>query len=205
MLDLGVLERQLAGITLAPYIVRAMRLIDVPRKAGSNMFRHQMSTLAILLDYKTTDPVLLKASVIHDLVEEAAGLPGVTREAIETIDADGPAVYALVEEVSIRHVDGVREPKAEFLHRLMTTGSDRAKRLKLADRISNLITLGFVNDLTFVERYLQETRVQLLPHAAAINADMHRELRDLISSREYWLRRWKGESHAPQPPGGGQV
>ena len=73
-----------------------MRLIDVPRKAGSNMFRHQMSTLAILLDYKTTDPVLLKASVIHDLVEEAAGLPGVTREAIEAIDADGPAVYALV-------------------------------------------------------------------------------------------------------------
>ena len=205
MLDLGVLERQLAGITLAPYIVRAMRLIDVPRKAGSNMFRHQMSTLAILLDYKTTDPVLLKASVIHDLVEEAAGLPGVTREAIEAIDADGPAVYALVQEVSIRHVDGVREPKAEFLKRLMTSGSDRAKRLKLADRISNLITLGFVNDLAFVERYLQETRAQLLPYAAAINADMHRELRDLISSREYWLRRWQGEPAAPPPAGGGQA
>lgn len=61
-MDLGDLERKLAGITLAPYIVRAMRLIDVPRKAGSNMFRHQMSTLAILLDYKFTDPVLLKAS-----------------------------------------------------------------------------------------------------------------------------------------------
>ena len=198
MLDLGVLERQLAGITLAPYIVRAMRLIDVPRKAGSNMFRHQMSTLAILLDYKTTDPVLLKASVIHDLVEEAAGLPGVT-------DADGPAVYALVQEVSIRHVDGVREPKAEFLARLMTSGSDRAKRLKLADRISNLITLGFVNDLAFVERYLQETRAQLLPYAAAINADMHRELRDLISSREYWLKRWQGERTAPLPPSGGQA
>jgi len=206
VLDLGALERQLAGITLAPYIVRAMRLIDVPRKAGSNMFRHQMSTLAILLDYKTTDPVLLKASVIHDLVEEAAGLPGVTREAIEAIDADGPAVYALVQEVSIRHVDGVREPKAEFLMRLMTTGTDRAKRLKLADRISNLITLGFVNDLGFVERYLQETRAQLLPYAAAINKDMHRELGDLISSREYWLRRWKGEPTAPlPPPDGGQA
>jgi (p)ppGpp synthase/HD superfamily hydrolase len=200
VLDLGVLERQLAGITLAPYIVRAMRLIDVPRKAGSNMFRHQMSTLAILLDYKTIDPVLLKASVIHDLVEEAAGLPGVTREAIEVIDGDGPAVYELVQEVSIRHVDGVREPKSEFLTRLMTSGSDRAKRLKLADRISNLITLGFVNDLRFIERYLEETRAYILPHAAAINADMHRELGDLIKSREYNLRRWRGENPATPPP-----
>jgi hypothetical protein len=49
-LDLGALETRLAQITLAPYIVRAMRLIDVPRRAGSNMFRHQMSTLAILID-----------------------------------------------------------------------------------------------------------------------------------------------------------
>jgi GTP pyrophosphokinase len=100
----------------------------------------------------------------------------------------------------------VREPKADFLLRLMTTGSERAKRLKLADRISNLITLGFVNDLGFVERYLQETRTQLLPYAAAINKDMHRELRDLISSREYWLRRWKGEPMAsPPPPAGGRA
>jgi GTP pyrophosphokinase len=202
VLDLGILERQLSGITLAPYIVRAMRLIDVPRKAGSNMFRHQMSTLAILLDYKNTDPVLLKASVIHDLFEEAAGLPGVTREAIEVMDADGPAVYALVQEVSIRHVDGVREPKAEYLSRLMTSGSARGKLLKLADRISNLITLGFVNDRAFVARYLQETRAQILPYAAAVNADMARELGDLVSSREHGLRRWQGEPEAGPGPVG---
>ena len=30
------------------------------------MFRHQLATLAILLDYKIVDPVLLKASLIHD-------------------------------------------------------------------------------------------------------------------------------------------
>ena len=187
-MDLGELERQLAGITLAPYIVRAMRLIDVPRKAGSNMFRHQMSTLAILLDYKFTDPVLLKASVIHDLFEEADGLPGVTREAIECIDRDGPAVYALVQEVSIRVVDGVKEPKRVYLTRVMEDGSERARRLKLADRISNLITLGFVNDRAFIERYLAETRACILPHAAAVNAHMHRELRDLVDNRESTLR-----------------
>jgi len=198
MVDLGELERQLAQVTLAPYIVRAMRLIDVPRRAGSNMFRHQISTLAILLDYKTADPVLLKASVIHDLFEAADGLPGVTREAIECIDADGPAVYALVQEVTIRVVDGVREPKSQYLSRVMESGSERARRLKLADRISNMVSLGFVTDRAFVERYVQETRTSILPYAAAINADMHRELSDLVSNREQGLRTWQPEpSSAP--------
>jgi len=189
-MELGRLEQQLADITLAPYIVRAMRLIDVPRKAGSNMFRHQMSTLAILLDYKVADPVVLKASVIHDLFEAAAGLPGVTREAIECIDADGPAVYDLVQEMTIRVVDGVKEAKSTYLARIMQTGTERAKRLKLADRISNLISLGFVNDRSFVERYLHETRSHILPFAAAIDTHMHRELSDLVASREAALRHW---------------
>ena len=197
-MDLGVLERQLAHVTLAPYIVRAMRLIDVPRRAGSNMFRHQMSTLAILLDYKTADPVLLKASVIHDLFEAADGLSGVTREAIECIDADGPAVYALVQEVSIRVADGVREPKSQYLSRVMESGSGRARLLKLADRISNMVSLGFVTDRAFVERYVQETRTSILPYAAAINADMHRELSDLVSNRERGLKAWQpGTPPAP--------
>ena len=95
-MDLGPFERSLAKTTLAPYIVKAMAMIDRPRKAGSNMFRHQMSTMAILLDYKIVDPVLLKASVIHDLFEELRDEPWVTRESIASIDADGPAVYDLV-------------------------------------------------------------------------------------------------------------
>jgi GTP pyrophosphokinase len=73
----------------------------------------------------------------------------------------------------------------------MERGSDQARRLKLADRISNLITLGFVNDLDFVERYLAETRAYVLPHAAAVNEDMHRELRDLVESRERGLAVWR--------------
>jgi GTP pyrophosphokinase len=185
------LEDALAGITLAPYIVKAMALIGVKRRAGSNMFRHQMSTLAILLDYKKVDPVLLKASVIHDLFEAAEGLPGVTRDAIEGIDADGPEVYALVQEMTIRVVDGVREPKSQYLTRVMEAGSERARCLELADRISNVISLGFVNDRAFVERYLRETRAHILPYAARISGDMHRELRDLVEDQEQALRRWQ--------------
>ena len=52
-------QKALEGITLAPYIVKASALIGIRRRGGSNMFRHQMSTLAILLDYKFIDPVLL--------------------------------------------------------------------------------------------------------------------------------------------------
>ena len=40
-----------------------------------------------------------------------------TEREITQIDADGPAVYALVMEVTIRIVNGVREPKTEYLRR----------------------------------------------------------------------------------------
>ena len=176
-------EQSLGSIRLAPYIVKAMALIGVQRRGGSNMFRHQISTMGILLDYKIIDPVLLKAAVIHDLFEDAPAMPGVTQAEISGIDADGPAVHELVMEVTIRVVDGVKEPKAEYLRRVMEHGSSRAKVLKLADRISNLTALGFVTDPAFVKRYLAETRACILPFAEAVNRDMYRELSDLVESR----------------------
>ncbi|MCL4847998.1 MAG: hypothetical protein KJ066_15765 [Acidobacteria bacterium] len=182
------LEKSLAGVTMAPYIVKAMALIGVRRRGGSNMFRHQIGTLGILLDYKITDPVLLKAAVIHDLFEDAPTMPGVTKDEITRIDADGPLVYDLVMEVTLRTVDGVREPKADYLRRVMLNGSRRARLLKLADRISNITALGFVHDLAFVRRYLSETEEFVIPHAEAVNADMYRELCDLVAYRRHMLR-----------------
>ena len=181
------LEQSLSRITLAPYVVKAMALIGVGRRGGSNMFRHQLSTMAILLDYKISDPVLLKASVIHDLFEDAATLPGVSADEIIRIDADGPAVFALVMEMTLRVSDGVKEPKRDYLLRIMQRGSWRAKVLKLADRISNLTALGFVIDAAFVQRYLEETRAYILPFAEAISPDMFRELSDLVANRERLL------------------
>jgi GTP pyrophosphokinase len=177
-------EKHLASNTLAPYIFKAMALIGVRRKAGSNMFRHQVATMGILLDYKIIDPVLLKAAVIHDLFEDALGMPGVTRADIVSLDSDGLAVYDLVMEVTIRKTDGVEEPKPQYLKRIMETGSRRAKILKLADRLSNLFALGFVHDASFVRRYLEETRTCILPYAEQINQDMYRELTDLLADRD---------------------
>lgn len=181
-------ETSLRNITLAPYIVKGMALIGVKRRAGSNMFRHQISTFGILLDYKITDPVLLKASVIHDLFEDAPNMPGVSEEEIIQIDADGVAVYELVMEVTIKFADGIREPKSEYLLRILQNGSQRAKILKLADRISNIFSLGFVNDVAFIKRYLQETRDFILPHAEKVSPDMFRELSDLVENREQMLQ-----------------
>jgi (p)ppGpp synthase/HD superfamily hydrolase len=181
-------EESLGHIRLAPYIVKAMALIGVKRRGGSNMFRHQVSTMGILLDYKFLDPVLLKAAVIHDLFEDAPTMPGVTEAEITAIDADGPAVYALVMEMTPRVVEGMKEPKTEYLRRIMEGGSAQAKLLKLADRISNLTALGFVTDAAFVKRYLDETRACILPFAEAINPDMFRELSDLVENRTRFLR-----------------
>lgn len=181
------LENSLRNLILAPYIVKAMALIGVKRRGGSNMFRHQLSTMAILLDYKVIDPVMLKAAVIHDLFEDAPTMPGVTKEEIIQLDTDGPAVYELVREVTIRVIDGVREPKTEYLLRVMQSGSSQARVLKLADRISNLTALGFVHDRSFVKKYLDETRACILPHAEAVNPDMFRELSDLVDNRRGFL------------------
>jgi (p)ppGpp synthase/HD superfamily hydrolase len=182
------IEQSLGRITMAPYIVKAMALIGVQRRAGSNMFRHQISTMAILIDYKIIDPVLLKAAVIHDLFEDAATMPGVTEAEIKRVDADGPAVYDLVMEVTIRVTGGVKEPKPEYLLRIMQSGSRRARLLKLADRISNITALGFVHDAAFVKKYLHETRTYILPHAEQVNPDMFRELSHLVENREWMLR-----------------
>ena len=193
------LEKHLSNITLAPYIFKAMALIGVRRRAGSNMFRHQIVTMGILLDYKFIDPVLLKASVIHDLFEDASGMPGVSKEDIVKIDSDGPAVYDLVMEVTIRITNGIKEPKAVFLTRIMESGSQRAKILKLADRISNLVALGFVHDDAFVRKYLMETKGSILPYAEAINADMFRELSDLVNDREQRLQNLAGNTPSRDP------
>jgi GTP pyrophosphokinase len=122
-------------------------------------------------------------------------MPGVSKEEVVNLDADGPAVYELVMEVTIRTVDGRKEPKSVYLQRVMQSGSQSAKILKLADRISNIYSLGFVNDEAFVERYLAETRMYVLPYAQVVNPDMFRELSDLVEDREL---KWKTRFSSPR-------
>jgi (p)ppGpp synthase/HD superfamily hydrolase len=66
--------------------------------------------------------------------------------------------------------------------------------LKLADRISNLIALGFVHDDDFVREVLAETREFILPYAEKVNHNMYREICDLVADREYKLM-MRAEAH----------
>jgi len=170
----------MSGMHLVPYIQVATLLIGKSRRAGGNMFRHQIDTLGILIDYGYIDSVLLKASIVHDILED---IPNFNHDILLSVDADSKAVYELVKEVSRRN----GETKPEFLSRICESGSHNAKILKVADRISNMISLGFVNNLEFVERYINETEKYVLPIANQVSQYMVTELVDLIKSRRNYL------------------
>ncbi|MCL2214469.1 MAG: hypothetical protein FWC06_04580 [Treponema sp.] len=179
--------QQLVGTRLAPYIQIATYLIGKSREGGGNMFRHQLDTMSILIDYGYIDPVLLKASLVHDVLED---IPEFNHNIMLSIDFESHAVYNLVLEVTRKP----GESKPDFLLRISDCGSDMAKILKVADRISNMISLGFVNNLPFVERYINETERYLLPLAAKVDYNMNRELTDLVSSRRKYLEDFRNLS-----------
>jgi (p)ppGpp synthase/HD superfamily hydrolase len=172
---------QIKGMHLAPYIQLATALIGKIRHGGGNMFRHQMDTLAILIDYGYVDNILLKASLIHDLLED---IPEYDKNVILGVDEDSAEVLKLVLEVTRRP----GETKPEFLGRVREKGSHNAKLLKVGDRVSNMISLGFVTDRSFVERYTAETEGYILPIALQVEPRMAIELKDLIASRRHFLR-----------------
>ncbi len=171
-------EKILEGMSLAPYIQKAMALIGIKRRVGGNQFRHAMATLAILIDYKYMEPRVLKASVIHDLLED---VPETTPESIIRLE-DGQAVYDLVKEVTRPK----EQPKEAYLMQIRFQGSREAKILKLADRISNITDLHLgVDCKKYIADYIKQTREYVLPIADDLAGDpvadnMGKELRDLL-------------------------
>jgi len=169
---------ELKGLILAPYILKATALIGIGRKCGGNQFRHQFATLGILLDYKyINEPVLLKASLLHDIVEDYAAA---NLDEIRHIDGDGNAVVCLILEVSKSDI----EPKENYLKRILEDGSRRAKILKCADRISNLTDLHLDTHTSGkIASYLDQTEKYIIPMAQQVNPDFVKELTDLVKMR----------------------
>jgi GTP pyrophosphokinase len=172
--------QHLRSIALAPYMQLATSLIGKMRHSGGNMFRHQIDTLGILIDYGYIESVLLKAACIHDVIED---VPGFDTRQILAIDDESPQVLELVREVS-RPED---QSKVEYLRNIIAGGSTRAKILKCADRISNMISLGFVTDQGFIERYCDETEYYIFPLALEVNYAMYEELMSLVFARRRLL------------------
>ncbi len=170
----------LSDIKLAPYMQIATSLIGKARFAGGNMFRHQIDTMGILIDYGYIDSVLLKASCVHDVIED---IPGYDPNLIANADSDGPEVLKLVMEVTKKQ----GQLKREFLRGILEEGSHNAKVLKCADRISNMISLGFVTSAEFIERYCDETEYFIFPLALEVDYNMYQELINLVMSRRKYL------------------
>jgi len=168
----------LKNLVLAPYILKATALIGVKRKVGGNQFRHSFATLGILLDYKYfDDPVLLKASLLHDLLED---LPATAVDEIRRIDEDGDRVVSLVLEVTKTR----DEDKCTYLKRVLEKGSRNAKILKCADRISNLTDLHLdTHTNNKIAQYLDETEMYVLPMAREVSKDLVIEISDLVEKR----------------------
>lgn len=171
---------QLKHIYLAPYMQLATVLIGKARHAGGNMFRHQLDTMTILIDYGYIDAVLLKAACIHDVIED---IPGFDVNSIINVDEDGEAVYRLVLEVTKKE----GQLKSDYLRSIIQNGSQRAKILKCADRISNMISLGFTTDAAFIERYCDETEYFVLPIAIEVDYNMYQEIIELLITRRRYL------------------
>lgn len=169
---------KLKNLVLAPYIVKATALIGKQRGVGGNQFRHALATMAILIDYKLIDDyVLLKAAVIHDLLED---VPETDEKELRQIDDQANQVIDLVLEVTRRK--GMS--KATFLKNILEKGSRSAKILKVADRISNLTDLHRDQySRKKMEEYLNQTEKYILPMALEVNPNMAIELTDLIEKR----------------------
>ena len=169
---------KLKNLVLAPYIIKATALIGKRRNVGGNQFRHALATMAILIDYKLIDDyVLLKAAVIHDLLED---VPETNEDELRHIDDQANQVVDLVLEVT--RPKGMT--KTNFLKRILEQGSRNAKILKVADRISNLTDLHRDQySKKKMTEYLNQSEKYVLPMAEEVNKDMVIELKDLIEKR----------------------
>lgn len=180
----------LRNLVLAPYILKATALIGVQRQVGGNQFRHCFSTLGILLDYKFfTNSILLKASLLHDLLED---LPETQVDEIRWIDGEGTAVVNLVLEVTRRK----DETKDRYLQRVLENGSENALLLKCADRISNLTDLHRdIQTPEHISKYLDQTEKYIIPMARKVNEDMVIELTDMVKRRRRILKMMEYEKN----------
>jgi (p)ppGpp synthase/HD superfamily hydrolase len=167
-----------------PYIELARHLIKIERKGFGNMFRHQLETFAILIEFGYDDPVLLKASLIHDLMEDGSQTGFTDFNHIIATDHDGQDVYDLVQEMTRRTNGNEEEQKAIFLERIMQNGTRHAKLLKLADRLSNVNSLFSTNNKEFIKRYCRETRDHIMPYAYKIDKRVACELEKSLNKLE---------------------
>jgi GTP pyrophosphokinase/guanosine-3',5'-bis(diphosphate) 3'-pyrophosphohydrolase len=148
------------------------------RASGDPYFAHPIEVAGILTDYRL-DTATIVTALLHDVIEDTE----VTREDIDKLF--GPEVGELVQGVtklSKLEITADYKRQAENLRKFMLAVSKdvRVLLVKLADRLHNMRTLGFLKNAAKRERIARETLEIYAPLARSIGC--HRicsELEDL--------------------------
>src|SRR5215467_12916764 len=148
------------------------------RASGDPYFSHPLEVAGILTDLKLDTPTIATA-LLHDTVED-------TSATIEDINENfGAEIAGLVDGVtklSQLELFSERTKQAENFRKLMLAMSNdiRVLLVKLADRLHNMRTLGFITDEEKRRRIAQETVDIYAPLAGRIGMqNMREELEDL--------------------------
>src|SRR3984885_11818591 len=148
------------------------------RASGDPYFAHPLEVAAILTDLKLDVPTIVTA-LLHDTIEDTL----VPYEDIR--DKFGEEIANLVDggtKLSQREVFSERTKQAENFRKLMLaiTSDIRVLLVKLADRLHNMRTLGYIEKPEKRRRIAQETVDIYAPLAGRIGMqNMREELEDL--------------------------
>src|SRR5215468_10398859 len=148
------------------------------RASGDPYFSHPLEVAGILTDLKL-DTATIATALLHDTVED-------TSATIADIESNfGTEIANLVDGVtklSQLELFSERTKQAENFRKLMLAMSNdiRVLLVKLADRLHNMRTLGFIADEEKRRRIAQETVDIYAPLAGRIGMqNMREELEDL--------------------------
>ncbi|WP_243367888.1 RelA/SpoT family protein [Microvirga solisilvae] len=159
------------------YVYAMMAHGNQKRASGDLFFGHPLEVAAILTDMKL-DEATIAAAVLHDTVED-------TEATLEEINKTfGPQIGALVDGLTkIKRLDLVskRAAQGENFRKLLLAIADdvRVLLVKLADRLHNMRTLGFMPPEKR-KRIAEETLEIYAPLAGRMGIqEMREELEDL--------------------------
>ncbi len=165
-------ERIMLAYRLAKYGHRTTK----PRDTGERYFEHVKGTALILLDEADiSDRDTIIIALLHDIEEESFIL---TNKDIELIfGKEVSSAVALLTKVSaIEKKAKKTRGEEEYIGELNRKGSQKAKTVKLADRLHNLRDMrGW--DAKRKHRFVQETEKYILPWAKETNEKLASEIK----------------------------
>ena len=152
-----------ADLRRALAFARARHGAQTRRGSSTPYWVHLVRVAMELAQWGESAPPLLQAALLHDTVEDTATTVGEIRVGF------GEQVADLVDWLTAPDDSAALR---EYYHRLLTRGPDRARMLKLADRVDNLRSIQALVMRTgpryrrWAGSYLNRTNWQVLPLAA---------------------------------------